>query len=772
MNRKCAGLVGLIVSVMLGTPVGAAAQETGTLRGTVTFANSGGVVHGAVVLVVGPSLVAISEEDGTFEISGVPVGTHEILAQREHLTAARQAVTVSAGGSTVTNFELGLTTVHEELTVTATAGGQATAFEAFNAISTLDSFELVGNPQPTLGDALQHEPGVAKRSFGPGSARPIIRGFDGDRVLIMEDGVRTGDLSGQSADHGVTLDPNGLDRVEIVRGPATLLYGSNAVGGVVNAITPHDSYLDALVEGTRGQASVDAGSAASQRGTNGSIRRTTGNLVFWLAGGTRATDDYDTPAGTIENSSSQLSTGRAGLGYFGDKVFASAGITAENSLFGVPFAGEFHGEHEEAEGHEEEAGHEEGEEEFAVELDSRRRVGRFDLGLRNLEGPLVDRVRFVVNVVDWEHDEIETEEGNKLLGTAFDNRTYVVRAEASQRQTERLAGKFGVWTQVRDYVAVGEEALAPATDQRSFAAFAYEELNFGRARMQLGGRVERNSYNVAARDADPEEHGGEEGPTPGAVRDRDFTGLSVSSGVQVDLGADTALVANLTRSHRAPALEELYNFGPHVGNLVFEVGNAELERETTLGLDVSLRYQTGATKASVNAYAYDIENFVFPSVTDQIADELRVAEFLQADAGFQGLDGEASILVDDKIWVNAGFGVVDARLTRTDEALPRIPPLKGRLSIDIPYRGLTLSPEVVMAAKQSRVFREETATSGYTVLNARASYVWAGQHEAHMLTFSGYNLTNELYRNHTSFIKDFAPEIGRGFKIGYSVRFF
>jgi iron complex outermembrane receptor protein len=758
------GLTGLALAAIFTAtaPNLATAQQTGTIRGEVKFTSHGGPVHGAVVLVVEPSLVTLTDEDGAFEFLGVPAGTHEILSQREHLSAGRKTVNVTAGETVTIDFNLDLTTVHEELTVTATAGGQATAFEAFNAITTLDSFELVGNPTPTLGEALENEPGVSKRSFGPGSSRPIIRGFDGDRVLIMEDGIRTGDLSGQSADHGITLDPNGLDRVEIVRGPATLLYGSNAVGGVVNAITPHDSYLDALVQGTRGQASIDFGSAASQKGTNGSIRRTTGNMVFWLAGGTRGTDDYDTPIGTIENSSTELHTGRAGLGYFGDKFFASAGMTAENSMFGVPFADAFHGHEEEEDHHDEE--------DIAIDLNSRRRVGRFDLGLRNLENPLVDSVRVVANVVDWHHDEIETEEGNKFLGTAFDNRTYVVRAEANQRQTGLLAGKFGVWAQVRDYAAVGEEALAPATDQRTVALFAYEELDFGRVRMQLGGRVERNSYSVAARE--PGEAAEEVPFAPSGVRDRNFAGASLSGGLQVGLGPDTALVANVTRSHRAPALEELYNFGPHVGNLLFEVGNPDLEREATVGVDLSLRHQTATTKASINGYVYDIDNFVFASVTDSVVGPLRVAEFLQADGRFVGMDGEASVLVEDRLWVNAGFGLVDARLTATDEALPRIPPLKGRVSVDIPYQGLTISPEVILAADQRRVSRDETTTDGYSVFNLKASYVWAGQHESHMITLSGYNLTNELYRNHTSFIKDLAPELGRGFRVGYSVRFF
>ncbi len=258
--RRCTipVLAGLVVGVLA---TAAYAQDTGTVRGEVTFTASGDPVHGAVVLVVGPSLVALTDADGVFEIPEVPPGTYEVLAQREHLTAARQTVTVRAGDAVVVDFTLELTAIHEELTVTATAGGRTTTFEAFNAITTLDSFDLTTDAQGSLGEALRNQPGVANRSFGPGASRPIIRGFDGDRVLLMEDGIRSGDLSSQSGDHGVTIDPNGLERVEIVRGPATLLYGSNAVGGVVNAITPHESNRESPVPSTRGQFGADIGSA-------------------------------------------------------------------------------------------------------------------------------------------------------------------------------------------------------------------------------------------------------------------------------------------------------------------------------------------------------------------------------------------------------------------------------------------------------------------------------------------------------------------------------
>ena len=754
-------LAGLVAGALATT---ASAQDTGTVRGEVTFTASGEPVHGAVVLVVGPSLVALTDADGVFEVPEVPAGTYEVLAQREHLTAARQTVTVQAGEPVVVDFRLELTTIHEELTVTATAGGQTTAFEAFNAVSTLDSFELATNAQGTLGEALQNLPGVANRSFGPGASRPIIRGFDGDRVLLMEDGIRTGDLSSQSGDHGVTIDPNGLERVEVVRGPATLLYGSNAVGGVVNAVTPHESQRDAPIPGTHGQFGADTGSANAQAGTNASVQHATDRLLVWAGGGTRRSSDYTTPEGTIENSATRLSNGRAGVGYRGDRLFASGGVQVEDGRFGIPFAGAF-----------EERGEEElgtPEEEMFIELASRRQVGRFDTGMRNLPNGVIDEVRVVFNVIDYQHTELETADGVERVGTVFDNRAYVLRAEVNQRQTAALAGKFGVWSKVRQYVATGEEALAPATDQTALAAFAYEELDLGRYRVQVGGRVERNAYTVAARAEGHDGGSGDPAHEAPDIRDRTFTGASASVGMQVDLGEHVAFVANVTRSYRAPALEELYNFGPHIGNLVFEVGNPDLEREATGGLDLSLRHQSSRFRGSVNAYVYDIDNFVFPAVGNVAVEGLPVAPFRQGNSRFVGFEATGNVQLADTVWVNLGLGMVDARLTDTNEALPRIPPLRGQVSVDIPYHGFTVSPEWTVAAAQDQVFRNETETDGYSVVNLKASYVWPRQHMVHILSVSGYNLTDELYRSHTSFIKDLAPEVGRGVKLAYSMRFF
>ena len=353
-----------------------------------------------------------------------------------------------------------------------------------------------------------------------------------------------------------------------------------------------------------------------------------------------------------------------------------------------------------------------------------------------------------------------------------------------QQQTDRLSGRFGAWTQIRDFEAAGFEALAPRTDLSSFAAFAYEELSLGRFRVQFGGRVDRDNYRVAERgggdgddahDDDDGAHDDHDGHDHGVeapdARDRGFAGASASIGLHAELGAGNALVANLTRSHRAPAIEELYNFGPHVGTLSFDIGNPDLDAESTLGLDVSLRRRGDRVRTELNLFVYDIDNFIFGDRSEEVLDNLPVFNILQGNSRFTGFDARSSVRLGGLTWLTLGLGYVDAHLTTTGEALPRIPPLRGSLELDIPYGGFTLSPQLEFAARQDDVFRGETETGRYSVVNLRASYVWPRQDMAHILSFTGYNLTNELYRNHTSFIKDLAPEMGRGVRLNYAVRF-
>ena len=786
----------------------AGAQETGTVRGTVTLVENGGLVDGAVILILGTGGFALTE-DGRYEITNVPAGAYEVTAQRNRLTAASRTVTVTVGGVATADFALNLSPVREEVTVTAAAVGAAATLQSFNAVTTVDSLQIAREAPATIGEALEHEPGVANRSFGPGASRPVIRGFGGDRVLIIEDGIRTGDLSSTSDHHGMTIDPSSAERIEVVRGPATLLYGSSVVGGLVNIITPHaayrnlltppESYGQSLTDGTRGQMGADFGSANAQAATYANLQHSQGNLLFWGSGSRRQTGDYDTPEGPVFNSASELTSARTGLGYFGDRSFASGSLTFEDSRFGLPFEDRFHAGH--GHGEEDDHGHEEEgieDEAIAIDLASRRRVGRFDVGLRNLDNRFIQGVRAAFTAIDVADDHVDTIGGVDNVDTRFNNRTYVTRALFYQRQLEHVTGRFGAELQFRDFLATGAEALAPRTDQTTFAAFGYEELIFGRYRVQLGGRIERNDYLAAARaaadhdddghdddhddghddhdhahdDEDDDDHDEEEDHhlEPPDPRDRQFLGASASVGLHADIGDDSAFVASLMQAHRVPALQELYNFGPHLGN--FEVGSPDLEPETTLGLDFSLRHQSDRVGGALNFYVYDIENFIFGDHTTEIVNNLRVLDIIQGDSRFVGFDATGSVRLGGDNWATLGIGYVNAALTSTDEAVPRIPPLRATLGVDIHAGALTLRPELTVAARQDRVFREETATDGYALVNLDASYIWPGQHRAHVLSFTGYNLANALYANHMSFIKDLAPEMGRGLKVSYSLRFF
>jgi iron complex outermembrane receptor protein len=706
-----------------------------------------------------------------------------VIAQREHLSAARQVVTVTAGGRASLEFELTIEALHENISVTASASGTSTTFDAVSSIASLDSLDLAQRRGATVAEALAGEPGIALRSFGPGSARPIIRGFDGDRVLIMQDGVRTGDLSSQSGDHGVSLDPASLERLEVVKGPATLLYGSNAIGGVVNAITPQEMFRTSPFDGVLGGLALDTASNNGQFGGAGNVQYGNGPWMVWGGGGARRSGDYNSPLGVVDNSGTDLRTGRFGVGWTGQRAYVSAGGQIERHRFGVPFADALHAHtHGDAEAHEDEDA-------FEIDLLSNRREVRMDAGVRHLDNSFIDNVRFTAAGTAYSHDELEVSAGREVVGTQLRNDTRSARLEFEQKRTGRLTGRLGIDWLGRDYRATGAEALSPRTRQQALSAFAYEELGLGRVRLQFGGRLEHTRFRPGERPASGHVHGAHDAEDEGhddedhdhgeeheheapAVRDRNFTAASGSFGVHTDIGHNSAVVVNLTTASRAPAIEELFNFGPHVGNLAYEIGNPGLNVERTLGVDLALRRRAERVSGELSAFVYNVRDYVYLDFTGIEVDGLREAEFRQGDARYSGAEASTDIELGGHVHLEASVSAVRATLTATGEHLPRIPPVSGRIRLEVPWKGLAITPEVVVAAAQTRVFRDESATDGYALLNLGASYFVVRGHATHQITLTGRNLTNTTYRHHTSFLKDVAPEMGRSIKLTYSVRFF
>ena len=717
---KTCRLVSAVVFLLL--PLFAAAQTGGTIGGSVSLKSNGTALHNAAVRIVQLGRVTDTREDGTYQLTDVPPGTYDVIVTMPAMDGATQSVTVQAGAATTANFTLALASVRSEVTVTASGREQLT-LDAFQTVTSLDALELAQNPATSLGEALDGQPGVAKRSSGPGSSRPVVRGFDGDRILVLQDGAPAGGLGFQSGDHAEPVNTSTLERVEVLKGPATLLYGSNAIGGVVNAVSAETDIHEHPHQGLQGFASGFGGSNNDEAGGSVSFDLGTGKWRIFGSGGAQRAGAYQSPEGEVANTQTRVANGQFGVGRDLDRGFFSAAGGYDDGLYGIAGADS--------------------------EIDFRRYNARLVGGLKNMDGA-ISAFRAVVSYTDWQHSEIE----DQTIATTLGNKQLTWRGAFDQKHGSKWSGSFGFSGVAREYEATGEEALTPPTDQHNFAGFILEEIQMERARFQLGGRLEHVRYS------------------PDTGTSRDFTGLSGGAGVHVGLWKDSAFVANFTTSYRAPALEELYNNGPHPGNQAFEIGNENLERERSNGLDLSVRHQNSRLRGEANFFYYDISDFVFLNPTGDVQDDLNVYNYAQADSRFVGTELALDVALHPSLRLNLGMDYVDAKIKETDMALPRIPPLRGRAGFEFRRGGISIRPEVQMAQDQGKLSAFETRTPGYTVFNLKGSYSIVRQHAIHMISGTFFNMGDRLYRNHVSFVKDVAPEIGRGVSFGYSVRFF
>ena len=477
------------------------------------------------------------------------------------------------GGEQTVDLLLTLAPVSEQVTVTATGSIEAVNF-SYQSVTSVGALELVQRDPISIGEALEYQPGVAKRSFGPGSGRPVIRGFDGDRVLVLQDGLRVGGIASQSGDEVEPIDVLSLDRVEIVKGPATLLYGSNAIGGVVNGISTNEVYQ----KGLSGYLTAFGGTNNWQAGTSGGFKYGTRDFLFFASGGGQKANDYRTPLGRVPNSFARTGNTSAGAGWFPRKGWLVFSYNYDLRRHGIPV------------------------EPDAVDFESlseRRHNYQVRGGLRDLGG-FIEGGDFAVSYNNYRarEFEFESDENATELESVATNKNFNYRAHFNQRRRGSFSGTFGFSGFTRDYESIGKEAPTPRTKQNSFAVYALERIDLERVGFQFGGRVEQNGYN-------PE----------GNFRDRNFVGFSGSAGLRVLLWKDGSFVANYQHSFRAPALEELYNNGPHPGLLVFDVGNPNLEPELGDGIDFSLRHSSERVRLEGSFFYYNLRNFVFPAFT-------------------------------------------------------------------------------------------------------------------------------------------------------------
>ena len=694
----CSVLTILTVGLLPST----ASAQTASLSGKVIRAGTSEPMAGAAVVIEELRREARTGEDGTYRFDGLAPGAYHVSVRAEGYSSRRVEVTVGTAPATL-DLEVDLDLHFAE--VLSVSPNPRPQFESYQPTSVLSAEDLTRQLQDTIGATLQAQPGVAMRALGPGPARPVIRGLDGDRVLVLQDGQRMGDLSSQSADHGVPVNPASAQRIEVVRGPATLLYGANAIGGLVNIVT--DQIPIEKVTTPTGAFTLNLGSNNAWAGGAGDVHVGNGRWAMHLGGGGQRSDSYQSPEGEVDNSQARSAFVNVGGGWTGERQYAGASYGYDDTKYGVPVL-----------------------EDGQISLTPRRHAFSARAGGQGLGGVLTS-YRATLGVRRYTHDELEGDE----VGTQFKNDTVEGEVMLSHRPAGRLAGSVGGWFLDRAFSAEGAEALSPPVDQLGFAAFLYEEVAWPHFTLQFGGRVDQTTFEPG-----------------GVLPDRDFTEFSGSVGAlfRPQAASDNLVIAaSFARAARNPALEELYYFGPHPGNFSFEIGNPNLESERALGFDVSLRTRAGRVQGEVTFFRNNIDDFIFRTpLTDEEFEEREdefderfgieheeeggegeghggefpVIEFNGTDATLWGIEAHADITLTERLGLEATYDFVRAERKDDGEPMPRIPP--QRLMATLRYTGgpFQVGASGTAVSRQDRIYGTETETAAYGLLRLFATY--------------------------------------------------
>ena len=740
------GLAALCV-VWAGALVAAPAQRelhdvVGRVRG-----EGGEPVAGAEVRVLGTGRVVVADAEGRFVVRGLRAGEHRLHVSRlGYAPVVREVVVPGEGGGAAAPYvEIVLVEtplVLPGVQVTATPGG-GEAWAASQATTELSGSTLERSLGGTLAATLERVPGMAVRYSGPAAAAPVIRGLSGDRILVLQDGLRTGDLAGSAVDHTVTVDPLAASRVEVVRGPAALLYGNNALGGVVNVISD-DVPTDVLPRAT-GEA---VGQAETAYAGGGIAARAAvpigGGWTIGVRGGARRTGDVripDDPAlgRRLANTGMESVNGTVGLGYVGRTVRGGVALRRYDFEYGLP---------------------------ARPGSDPLRWDGRRVEAVLRAETELPSSVfsgaRLDATLQEYAHDERAVTDGS---GNRFELRTAAVGLRVDQAPRGRFGrGAWGVSGLWKDYTSEGASSLTPPAASRAAGVFGFRQLELGDdgATLQLGARLDR--YVVASRTA----------PKFGPGRERAFTAASGSLGLVIPLGDAASAAFTVARAFRAPTVEELYSRSVHAGTGAVEFGNPGLDAERALGVDAVLRVHSSRVSGQLAAYVNRVAGYIHPAVLgDTVVDghSLPIVGYAQHDATLRGVEGSIEAVVAGSLVAGLGGDVVSAD-REGGGTIPFLPPARVFLGIRWDDGARLLGVRVRRAAARTRISEgDETPTDGYTLVDLEVGVRMSVGGTRHSLTVRVDNVGNALYRDASSRIKDFAPNPGRNVGVVYRVGF-
>ena len=712
-------------------------EHEGEIEGVVRDTGTGEPLAGAFVSVVGTGTSAVTHGDGTFHLTGIAGGTYSLRVERLGYRSHTAEVVVGDESAVVT-IELATSPIAlQGMVVTATLSERGAA-EALRPVSVMAGDELQLRLEGTVAATLASMPGLAVTSMGPTVSQPVIRGLSGDRVLLLEDGSQVGDASNSGSDHTTGLDPASARRIEVVRGPGALLYGGNALGGVINVIrdeipsaVPHHMTGSAMLQGqtVTGSAGGSATTvfAASER------------VPVRVEVAARTGGDLKTPLGTLLNTGGDLWSGGAGSAYVAEWGHAGASFRGYRNDYGIP--GGFVG------------GHEEG-----VRIEMQRAASKLRAVVDRPTGFFQD-VRFDATHTWYEHREIEPPD---ILGTLYTRQTASGEVLGRHADWGPFSGAVGARVSWEDF-GYGGSLYTPDTRRGKASIYFLEEVALGSTRIEWGLRYDWTG-------TDPLE--GERNSDIGEIRNRGFHAISGSLGVLYRAGSGLTLGANAVRASRAPDINELYSEGPHLAAYSFEVGNPSLDGEIGRGLDVFLRFESNRLRGEITGFHNDIKDYVYGEDTGRLSRVLLpIYQFRGNDAVFSGFEATLDVDAGRGLAIEAVASSVRGRLKDDGQALPLVPPFKGHWALKYERPLWFIRGEAEMAARQDRIGEFETPTDGYAVLNFSAGARLTLGGRLNVIAVGLDNATDTAYRNHLSRVKEIMPEAGRGLSVTYRVVF-
>lgn len=608
-------------------------------------------------------------------------------------------------------------------------------------VSVLNGRELSLKRESTIGETLNGTPGVTSSYFGPNASRPVIRGMDGDRVRMMQNGVGALDASSLSPDHAVAIDPLIAEQIEVIRGPATVLYGAGAIGGVVNVID-HRIPKEPL-NGVIGRGETRFGGADNER--SGAAVVDVGNGMFAIHADvySRKTDDLSIPNsaesklisigkanhvinGKLVNSAADSDGGALGASLTFDKGHIGAAYSEFNNFYGTVA-------------------------EPAVKIDMKSK--RWDLSseVHDMD-TFLHRIKFRMAFTDYKHQEID----NGTIGTTFLNRGVESTLEASHAKIGLVSGVFGLQTQNTRLSALGDEAFVPSTQTTNQGVYLYEELPIERLKLSIGGRIDKTTVKSAG------------GPNFGDATSKQFTPKNLSAGALFNIDENWSAAANLTHTERAPTQNELFSHGAHVATNQYEIGNANLSVENANGIDAQIRWKTGKHALSLSGFYTRFDNFISVYNTGTTINGLAETNTAGVPAIFQGIETQGNFRIYEGVGtlnLNLRGDYVSATNQKTDSPLPRIAPMRLGAGVDYNFGDFSSKIDILHGFRQNRVAINELPTDGYTLMNATFSYRLKTAFNLEAFA-KARNLLDEDIRDHSSFLKDIAPMGGRSLLIG------